>query len=118
MNMKKSQDQRQTSERFSQTLDGLLRNLADTGRGLKQALSMGADATLAIVSLWLAYTLRHGLPFSDFRHTWYLFLLMPALTVAVFSGLGVYRWVIRSTNQRLFKQIIKGSILSLSLIHI
>ena len=112
MNMKKSQDQRQTSERFSQTLDGLLRNLADTGRGLKQALSMGADATLAIVSLWLAYTLRHGLPFSDFRHTWYLFLLMPALTVAVFSGLGVYRWVIRSTNQRLFKQIIKGSILS------
>jgi len=99
-------------ERFSSTLDGVLRNLASTGRGHKQAISMLADCVLSILSLWVAYSLRHGEPFSDFRHTWYLFLLLPILTVLIFGGFGVYRWVIRSINYRLLKQLLKGSFIS------
>lgn len=98
--------------RFSATLDAWLNNLAKTGRGKKQAVSIVADSLVVIVSLWLAYSLRHGYVFSDFRATYHLFLLMPAFTVIIFMSLGIYRWVIRSTNRRLFRQLIKGCIAS------
>ena len=48
---------------------------------------MASDACLAGLSLWAAYSLRLGGVFSDFRSTWYLFLLLPIATVALFSGL-------------------------------
>lgn len=97
---------------FSASLDAFIQNLSNTGRGRKQALSILIDSGIAVTSLWLAYSLRHGIPFSDFRTTWYLFLLLPVLTTGAFGGLGVYRWVVRSTNQRLFRQILKGAGLS------
>ncbi len=97
---------------FSRTLDALVGNLANTGRGRKQAVSMAVDASLGVVCLWAAYTLRHGQPFSDFRSTWHLFVVLPALTVLAYSSLGIYRWAIRSTNQLLFRQIVKGALLS------
>ncbi|MDC0434879.1 polysaccharide biosynthesis protein [bacterium] len=97
---------------FSNSLEHVLSNLEQTGRGYKQAISMGVDFFLAGMSLWFAYSLRHGIAFSDFKHTWYLFLLLPAITVLTFGGLGVYRWVVRSSNHRMFKQILKGSCMS------
>ena len=87
-------------------------NLSKSRRSNKQAVSMVADGAVAVLALWLAYTMRHGLPFSDFRSTWYLFLAIPAITVLMCAGLGVYRWVIRSTNFRLFRQILKASALT------
>ena len=99
-------------ERFSSLLDNLVRNLEQTGRGYKQAISIAVDFSLAALSLWIAYSLRHGTLFSDFRHTWYLFLLVPVVTVVAFSGLGVYRWVVKSSNHRLFSQLFKGSCIS------
>ena len=98
--------------RFSATLDAFLRNLAKTGRGRKQAFSMVVDSSLVVMSLWLAYSLRHGQPFSDFYHTWYLFVIMPVATVIVFMSLGIYRWVIRSSNRNLFRQLVKACIVS------
>lgn len=98
--------------RFSSTLNALLTNLASTGRGRKQIVSVAADSVLTIFALWFAYSLRHGQPFSDFASTWYLFIALPLISVAAFGALGVYRWVIRSTNQRLFKQLVKGCALS------
>ena len=73
---------------------------------------MVADGIVAVLALWLAYTMRHGLAFSDFRSTWYLFLAIPVITVLMCMALGVYRWVIRSTNFRLFRQIFKASALT------
>ncbi len=102
--------------RFSFTLNRLLYNLGSTGRGRKQALSITVDAVLIMASLWLAYSLRHGELFSDFRHTWYLFVLMPVLSVGIFAALGVYKWVIRSTNYALFKQLVKGCLASAALL--
>ena len=99
-------------ERFSSTLDGILSNLSNTGRSRKQAISMLADCVLVMFSLWVAYSLRHGELFSDFRHTWYLFVLLPFVTVLIFGGFGIYRWVIRSISKRLFKQLLKGSSIS------
>lgn len=97
---------------FSTTLSAWVDNLAASGRSSKQAVSMVADGSVAMLALWLAYTMRHGLAFSDFRSTWYLFLAIPVITVLMCTGLGVYRWVIRSTNFRLFRQIVKVSVLT------
>lgn len=90
----------------------LFNNLAETGRGRKQAVSFFADMLLVVFSLWMAYSMRHGQPFSDFRSTWYVFVILPVVTGVLFAGLGVYRWVIRSSNLRLYKQLTKGSVLS------
>jgi len=103
---------RTATRRFSGTLDALLQNLSNTGRGRKQLLSVAVDGFLTIFCLWLAYSLRHGIPFSDFRSTWHLFLLLPLVTVTLFGALGIYRWVVRSSSMRLFRQIGKGAILS------
>ena len=103
---------RRRARGFSNSLEYVLGNLETTGRGYKQAISIGADFFLAGSSLWIAYSLRYGDLFSDFRNTWYLFLLTPAVTVLAFAGLGVYRWVVRSSNHRLFKQLLKGSFVS------
>ena len=98
--------------RFSATFDALLINLSNTGRGRKQAVSIAVDSILVVVSLWAAYTLRHGDYFTDFEKTWHIFLLMPIITAGLFSGLGIYRWIIRSTNNRMFRQLIKGCFVS------
>ncbi|MFK7889202.1 MAG: polysaccharide biosynthesis protein [Granulosicoccus sp.] len=97
---------------FSSTLDVLLGNLANTGRGRKQAFSIFVDSALVLLSLWGAYSIRLGSLYSDFQATWYVFLFMPAITVAGFAAFGVYSWVVRSANQRLFRQLLKGSIIS------
>ena len=98
--------------RFSASFEMLLQNLSETGHGSKQLMAVAADSSLAVVCLWTAYSLRHGMPFSDFKTTWHFFVLLPTITVFVFAGLGVYRWVIRTANQRLFRQLFKGSCLA------
>ncbi|MGJ8671183.1 MAG: nucleoside-diphosphate sugar epimerase/dehydratase, partial [Oceanococcus sp.] len=108
----KLKSDRERGLRFSASLDMLILNMAETGRGRKQAVSILADMGMAALCLWLAYSLRHGLLFSDFRSTLHLFIGLPVVTAVIFSGLGVYRWVIRSSNQRLYKQLIKGSLAS------
>lgn len=95
---------------YSLSLDKAKANLVATGRGRKQLFSVAVDFSLASLSMWAAYSLRLGQPFSDFRSTWFLFLVLATSTVVGFSILGVYRWVIRSTNIRLFKQLLKGCI--------
>ena len=98
--------------RFSITLNAWVKYLSNTGRGRKQAVSMFTDASIVALALWSAYSLRHGMPFSDFRHTWHLFVFLPLLTVMIGTCFGIYRWVIRSTNRRLFQQLVKASVAS------
>ena len=99
-------------DRFSPTLDALLDNLSNSGRGRKQLVAMAVDTLMVMLSLWGAYSLRHGEFFIAFENNWYLFVLLPLVTVSCYAAFGVYRWVVRSTNNRLFKQLLKGSIVS------
>ena len=96
--------------RFSRTLDVWISNLSKTGRSRKQAVTMAVDSTIVAFSLWAAYSLRHGMLFSDFRSTWHLFLVLPVATILIFMSLGIYRWVVRSSNSKLFKQLSKAVI--------
>ena len=112
MNIKKTTFGSRQVESFSLTTSALLKNLSATGRGKKQILSMAADGSLVAVALWLAYSLRLGQPFSGFNANWYLFLLMPICTVSVFASFGIYQWIIRSSNQRLFRRLLKCCLIS------
>jgi len=47
-----------------------------------------------------------------FASTWHYFVLMGAVTPVIFASLAIYRWIVRTSNPRLFKQLVKGSALS------
>ena len=98
--------------KISHNFDAWLENLSKTGRGRKQALSVGVDSLAVVLSLWGAYSLRLSMPFSDFATTWHLFVLLPILTIPLIASLGIYRWVIRSSNRKLFSQLAKACLLS------
>ena len=97
---------------FSTSLDSWLLNLSQTGRSGKQAVSILVDAVLVVLSLWAAYSLRLSTFFSDFSSNWHLFVLLTPFTIAVIASLGIYRWMIRSSDRRLFYQLAKACLLS------
>jgi len=110
--MKSTSTGSQRQRYFSNTLHALLKNLSDTGRGRKQTFSVVIDASMSAFALWLAYTLRFGEAFHYFSYSWHLFVLVPLATVTIFGSLGIYRWVVRSTNSRLYRQLLKGCLMS------
>lgn len=100
------------SRGFSTTIDSWLVNLSKTGRSSKQAVSIAVDIFLVIFSLWCAYSLRLSVFFTDISATWHFFVLLPPLTILVMGSLGIYRWMIRSSNRRLFYQLGKACCIS------
>lgn len=97
---------------LAKSLDNLINRLSRSDRRTKHAFNMAIDAVLAVLCVGAAWSLRAGQSVTDLQPVWYLFVMMPVITVTIFSFLGIYRWVIRSTSQRLFHQIAKGSALS------
>ncbi|MDO6462226.1 nucleoside-diphosphate sugar epimerase/dehydratase [Granulosicoccaceae sp. 1_MG-2023] len=97
---------------FQFSLAYLLNNLSNTGRTKKQLLSFALDGALVALCLWGAYSLRLSRPYDDLADIAWLMLLLPPLTVFVFAGLGVYRWVVRTSSARMFEQLFKGVLVS------
>ncbi len=97
---------------FSTTVDSWLVNLSKTGRSRKQALTIWIDSVIVAGSLWGAYSLRLNEVFTDLAATWHLFVALPVLTTVIMASLGIYRWVIRSSNRKLFGQLAKACFLS------
>ncbi|MCB1757208.1 MAG: polysaccharide biosynthesis protein [Gammaproteobacteria bacterium] len=97
---------------FNHTARFLFENLSNTGRTKKQLLSFAIDGGISAFSIWAAYSLRLGLPYTDLNNIWHLLLLMPAITVLTFAALGIYRWVVRTSTGRELEQIVKGAIIS------
>jgi len=50
--------------------------------------------------------------FSDFKSTIHIFVALPIATVIIFMSMGIYRWVVRSSNRSLFKQLVKAAVVS------
>ena len=78
----------------------------------KQVVSAAVDSVVILISLWLAYSMRLGYPLMDFASTWHLFVIMLVVTVLLFRAFGIYRWVIRSSNVKLMRQLAKGCLAS------
>lgn len=97
---------------YSHTLGAAIKNLSSTRRGSKQLISVLADLCMVVCSLWLAFSIRFGEPFTDIASNIQLFLLLPPITVFIFGSLGVYKWVVRSSNDSLTNSLIKGGLAS------
>ena len=97
---------------FKFTTRFIIDNLSNTGRTKKQILSFAIDGALVAICVWAAFSLRLGRPYSFLDNIAHLMILLPPLTVFIFAGLGIYRWVVRSSSSRQFEQIIKGAIAS------
>lgn len=89
-----------------------LENISTTQRSRKQIITASIDAALVVLSLWFAYSLRHGLLFSAIKPNLHLFIGLPIITVFIFALLGVYKWVVRTGTERLYIQLVKGGMLS------
>lgn len=97
---------------FKFTANYLIENLSNTGRTRKQILSFAIDAAIVAFCVWGAFSLRLGQPYSNFSNIWHLMVLLPPVTVFIFAGLGVYRWVVRASSSREYEQLIKGGLAS------
>ena len=98
--------------RFSSTSASLLDNLGQAGKSHKQFVAILADTILAAICLWSAYSLRLGIFFTDFGGNWQYFMIMMGATPVIFAGFGIYKWIIRTSNTRLFVQLLKGAIIA------
>ena len=81
---------------------GAARNVATAGlsRAAKQAIAMCTDALMLTFCLWLAVALRYGeLPKHIERYYW-VFPLVPVLTIPYFRYVGLYRAVARYTGSQ------------------
>ena len=101
----------QVTEKYTFT-DSIVHHFAGFSRTHKQVISATLDGAVAMLSLWLAYSARLGHPLTDLAGTWHFFAIMLVVTVLLFRTLGIYRWVIRSSNVLLMRQLAKGCLAS------
>ena len=99
------------TEKYTFT-DSIAHHFAGFSRSQKQLISAALDGVVVLLSLWLAYSARLGQPLTDLAGTWHFFAIMLIVTVLVFRALGIYRWVIRSSNVLLMRQLAKGCLAS------
>lgn len=97
---------------FRLTVQFVLNNLSNTGRTRKQILSFAVDGIIVAFSIWAAYSLRLGEPYSNIANIGYLLVVLPPITVFIFASIGIYRWVVRASTSREFEQLFKGSLAS------
>ena len=103
--------ERQVTDKFFLT-DFIAHHFAGFSRTHKQMISAALDGGVIILSLWIAYSIGIGYPLTDLASTWHFFALMLLVTVLLFRTLGIYRWVIRSSNVLLMRQLAKGCLAS------
>lgn len=90
------------------TINNSLTGLSGITRRRKRLVSVVVDFGAVLFSLWLAYSLRLDTPLTSFQAVWHYFLLLPPLTIASLWVFGVYKWVVRSVNSSLVRQVLIG----------
>ncbi|MCX7240158.1 MAG: nucleoside-diphosphate sugar epimerase/dehydratase [Burkholderiales bacterium] len=68
-------------------------------RAAKRLVVVASDVFLALLSTWLAYTLRLDTPHWPIAEQWYVYLIAPVLFIPVFFRFGLYRAIFRYTGQ-------------------
>lgn len=70
--------------------------LINLSRTRKQFLMLVMDGIMLLFSLWLAFVLRLGNFFPEYLYpSWWLFIVMPVITIPLFIRFGMYRSVLR-----------------------
>ena len=76
--------------------------LINLSRGRKQLLMMVMDGISILFCLWFAFVLRLGDFFPEYIYpSWWLFIVLPVITIPLFIRLGMYRSVLRYIGVRI-----------------
>ncbi|MBK7656191.1 MAG: polysaccharide biosynthesis protein [Betaproteobacteria bacterium] len=76
----------------------MLRSLLDWPRSLKRTTVMALDVCLCLLAMWLAFSLRLETLHQPQGMQWLVYVLAPALALAIFLRLGLYRAIFRHTG--------------------
>ena len=68
-------------------------------RATKRLVVVALDVVLALLSTWIAYTLRLDTPNAPTGAQWWVYGLAPVLAVPIFIKFGLYRAIFRYTGQ-------------------
>ena len=72
--------------------------ILDWPQPAKRGVVIALDMALAIVAMWIAFTLRFDSPSLPQGNQWILYALAPALALPVFVKFGLYRAIFRYTG--------------------
>ncbi|MEK6627606.1 MAG: nucleoside-diphosphate sugar epimerase/dehydratase [Bdellovibrionota bacterium] len=86
--------------------------LAKMPRRYKILIMLISDVVLLPLALWSAIALRYGTFQPIVSGYWWLFLVIPFVTVPIFLKLGLYRAVIRYVDEQIIKTVLYGVTLS------
>lgn len=93
-------------------MNAVVNRLASASRSGKKIMSISCDMILVAVSLWLAYLFRLDGVVHSYTEIWVFFVILPPITCFLYHFLGIYRWIVRTSNSVLFTQIVKGTAIS------
>jgi len=83
--------------------------MLDFPRRLKQAVAVGFDILFALLTVWMAFSLRLELFHRPEGAQWVPYLLAPALMLPVFIYAGLYRAIHRYSGFTMFITVIKAT---------
>jgi FlaA1/EpsC-like NDP-sugar epimerase len=86
--------------------------IAEMPRKYKILIMLLSDVLLLPLALWTALALRFGTFKPVIGNYWWLFFVIPFITVPIFIRLGLYRAVIRFVDEQILKTVIYGVSLS------
>jgi FlaA1/EpsC-like NDP-sugar epimerase len=90
--------------------------IAGLPRRFKIYLMLFCDVVLLPLALWSAVALRMGTFTPDTSSYWWLFLVVPFVTVPIFIRIGLYRAVIRYLDDKIIYTVVYGVTLSVLLL--
>jgi FlaA1/EpsC-like NDP-sugar epimerase len=99
---------------FSATLNSFVRNVKNSGRSLRQRVAVCADWCFSVLAITCAYELK--LIDADLWQFIPVYVVVPLLTVFIFSGVGVYSMMVRFSSLEEMAPIVKGVIVSAFLV--
>ena len=104
--------------RLKRCAEMFTRKLQNTSQDIKRMVGMAVDFAAVLLALSVAFLLR--LTVIDVPQLWPVFLLLPFVSVAIFSMVGVYEMVVRFSsledNFALFKGVVLSSLVALVLL--
>ena len=81
-------------------------------RSIKRIFMLVADFVLIPLALWSAFALRFGDPFPPLQNFWWIFVIVPIVSIPIFIKLGLYHAVIRFMGSHAMYAVLKGVTLS------
>ncbi|MBO9668448.1 MAG: polysaccharide biosynthesis protein [Bdellovibrio sp.] len=90
--------------------------LARLPRKIKLLIMIICDVILLPLALWSAIALRYGTIHPDVSTYWWVFILVPFITVPIFVRFGLYRAVVRYVDEKVLYTVFYGVSLSVLLL--